>query len=513
MKKLLAVLVALLIVACMVPASATRLDYGLFMNVTPDMYPNTDLSEHKTVEMLLVGDTPADWEMVLGAINEELAEFNTTLHVTFLSWSDHPTMYPLLLTGGDQLDVCYCAAGWCHLWEEAGNENFYVLTEDFIEKYMPLTAQYQDPDSWMEVKLDGKIQAVAQGWCPTGPVLVAIRGDVREKYGLDKINDYASYKAYLLGVAEHTGETGLIALNCDASEGVRDQYWRGTGLEYMTTATSWRYIYKGGELPTADELTYTYKTEAYRAYLDEAKELCEAGVWSRSALNKTETTAQSFGNGTSAAMQWNYTIYQYMDLAEKIDGVYCEDYDLAPESFHTTESYNNSCLAISAASKDVERAAMIIDVLKWDYTMNMKICYGIEGYHYIDNKDGTYDVNPDHTSGYVPSCIALSWIVRNGDMSEKFTDPREKAMYDSCESRAAGNVTNGFVFNTEPVVNEKAAVDAVVSEYRNSLGLGFFDDADAAYAEFMGMMDEAGFEALDTEFRTQYAAWYDVMVG
>ena len=73
-----------------------------------------DLSNPETIVMYVLGDRPADMDMVLAKANEEYFQpnLNTTLDIEFLNWSDYQTKYPLLLSGGEQVDLIYTAS-WC----------------------------------------------------------------------------------------------------------------------------------------------------------------------------------------------------------------------------------------------------------------------------------------------------------------------------------------------------------------------------------------------------------------
>jgi len=160
MKKFLIQLLALSLVCC--SAAFASLPVGLELTPTPEDYAYTDLSEHKTVRMTMVGDgesTYPDYPEILALVNEELAKFNTTLEVTVLSWADIGTMYPLILAGGDECDLLFVAT-WLHLWTGAQQESFYPIDEEFIEKYMPYADQYQDDASWAQVMYNGAIQGV-----------------------------------------------------------------------------------------------------------------------------------------------------------------------------------------------------------------------------------------------------------------------------------------------------------------------------------------------------------------
>lgn len=79
------------------------------IKASPDFYQGIDLSDHYTVNMYLIGDTPNDWDRVLGLVNEYLKPYNTDLAVTFMSWSDYQTMYSLVLAGGEQVDLIFTA--------------------------------------------------------------------------------------------------------------------------------------------------------------------------------------------------------------------------------------------------------------------------------------------------------------------------------------------------------------------------------------------------------------------
>lgn len=106
------------------------------ITATPEMYSGVDLSDPYTVNMYLIGDTPNDWEKVLGLANDYLKPFNTELAVTFMSWSDYQTMYSLVLAGGEQVDLIFTAP-WCYMYTEAAKGTLYELTDDFISANMP----------------------------------------------------------------------------------------------------------------------------------------------------------------------------------------------------------------------------------------------------------------------------------------------------------------------------------------------------------------------------------------
>ena len=224
---------------------------GNVIKATPEMYADTDLSKPYTVNMYLIGDTPNDWDAALAEMNSILEPFNTTLAVTFMSWSDYQTMYSLNLAGGADIDIIFTAP-WCYMYTEAAKGSFYELSTDFVSKYMPLTAKYQAEESWDETTLAGKTIAVPSNAAQPMGKIVAVRQDLMEKYGMTELKNWEDYKQYMLTIAEkETPESGIYAM---ASAGDNNELWdvyrqqTDTFLALDSNYTDFIYEYKG-ELP------------------------------------------------------------------------------------------------------------------------------------------------------------------------------------------------------------------------------------------------------------------------
>ncbi len=221
-KRLFCLLVTLCMLVC--SCALAELEPGTVINAEPSMYANTDLSQHETLSMYLVGDKPEDWELVLGKVNEILeSQYNTTLEATFLSWADYETMYSMVLASGEDVDIIYTAT-WCYFFNEAQKGSFYTLDPEFIAKYMPLSNQYQNPDTWEQMNIYGGIQGASKNYMATNSQCVAIREDLREKYGLAPLTNWDDFMTYLLTIAEkETPVSGTYAYN-EAGENVERWY-------------------------------------------------------------------------------------------------------------------------------------------------------------------------------------------------------------------------------------------------------------------------------------------------
>lgn len=475
---------------------------------TPEMYPGVDLSDPYTVNMYLIGDTPNDWEKVLGLVNDYLKPFNTELAVTFMSWSDYQTMYSLVLAGGEQVDLIFTAP-WCYMYTEAAKGTLYELTDDFIATNMPLASKYQDKESWSETTISGKTIAVPSNVAQPMGKIVAIRKDLADKHGIGELKTWDDYKNFMLTMAEkETPESGIYGL---ASSGDNNELWDvyrqqfdtflALDSDYFDMIYSW-----DGDLPEADEIKLVYETKEFRDYAKDMKEMADAGCWSRSALTNTVTDDDAFGALQGASIAWNGSVVTYVRQAEGSEGVECAIYDLTTDHFVGCEAFSNNDMAIAAGSKNPARAAMVLDLIKFDTYLNRLLILGVEGEHYSLDEEGHY-TELEKSSDYAAFAISASWAIKNGELSEAGADPRMQAVSDEWEKRVQSNPTITFVFDTTPVDSYMASVKTVLMDYVPMLELGLVDDVDATVDELIQKCYDAGLQTVKDEFDAQYEAW------
>ena len=478
------------------------------ITATPEMYANTDLSNPYTVNMYLIGDTPNDWDRVLELTNKYLEPFNTQLAVTFMSWSDYQTMYSLVLAGGEQVDLIFTAP-WCYMYSEAPKGSFYVLTDDFIADHMPLANKYQDKESWDETTISGQTVAIPANQAQAMGKIVAIRQDIAEKYGINELKNWEDYMNYMQTVAKNeTPESGIYA---EAASGDNNELWDVYRQQYDTfLALDSDYldmIYEyNGSIPSQDDIKIAYDTDYFRSYAHDMKTLADAGCWSRSALNETVTDDDAFGALQGASIAWNGSVFTYMEQAEQTEGVECMAYDLTTDHFVGCEAFSNNDMAIAAGSKNPERAAMVLDLIKFDTYLNRLLILGIEGEHYSLDDEGYY-TELEKSADYAAFAISASWAIKNGDLNEAGVSEREKKITNAWAERVENNPTITFVFDDTSVSSYTASVKMVLDNYVPMLELGLVDDVDATLDEMMQKCYDAGLQEVYDEFFRQYNEW------
>ena len=478
------------------------------VKATPEMYTNVDLSKPYTVYLYLIGDTPQDWDKVMAAVNEYLEPFNTKLETVIMSWADYGTKYSLVLAGGEEVDAIYTAP-WCYMYTEAAKGSFYTFDRDFVAKNMPLTNKYQAETSYAESTIDGKIVALPCNAEKADTKIVAIRQDLAEKYGIEKLANWSDYMNFMLTIAEkETPESGILA---QASSGNNAELWEVYRQQYNVfyilkdNYLHYQYEYKEGELPSADDIELCWNSESFVKFAKDMKTLADAGCWSRGALSNTISDDDAFGALQGASIAWNGTVFNYMRMAEKNEGVKCAAYDLTKDNIVACEEYNNSDIAIAAASKNPERTAMVLDILKMDTYVNRLITLGFENEHYTI--DGFNYAKAANVEAYPPNSVSLSWGINNGIYKETGVEPREQEMVDSWEPRITSNPTITFVFNDTEVSDYASACKAILGDYIPSLQLGLVDDVDAYLAEMNAKLDGAGIKIVEEELFKQYNEW------
>ncbi len=169
-------------------------------------------------------------------------------------------------------------------------------------------------------------------------------------------------------------------------------------------------------------------------------------------------------------------------------------------------SYNGDGMAITAGCKNPERAAMVIDLLKFDTTLNNLMCLGIEGQHYVDNGDGTYSDGPENAK-YPDGGTSIAWAIPNGALTQAYSDPRQTELQNWRSDHLQACPAVNFTFDASSVKGELAAVESTVQEYWAGLSFGLVDDVDATLNEMYAKLESSGMQKVVDEYRAQYTAW------
>lgn len=502
----LAGITALVLTACGSTAS-NGTDSFTIPGDSPYAGKGYNLSQRKNVVMYVLGDEPADMKKITDKANAEYFEpdLNTTLEIKFLNWSDYATKYSLLLSGGEQVDLIYTAA-WCYYNEEAAKGAFLELTDDFLKENMPYTYEQQPEESWKQISIDGKIYAVPKAKAAfTGYSIAGVRQDLIDKYKLTVPDSWENYQKYLKELAALKSETGVIPLNTNANrEQLLTVFLQARGIQNVTEGYDWMYFHNDKEqAPDDKDIFYFYGSDLNLEYAKKMAELASEGIWTADAINDTTDAQAYFENGTSGSFLWNTTVFQAGKNLESAGiGTYAV-YDLTPKALRSRASYATDAIAITAKSEDRQRAALVLDYMKSDVSLNRLLLGGIEGIHYELTDKGTR-LKLDESKNYIWNNWAWA-INRQDEPDEAGLDERQIAISENMDAHEYHPQIAGFTFDPKNVETEYTVVKSIIDEYKQSFALGIYGEkTEAEFAGFQKKLKNAGIDKVTEELKAQY---------
>lgn len=465
-----------------------------------------DTSEHVDLKLYLVGDKNEDFDEVWAKINETLEEkLNATLNVEYLGWGEQDTKYSLLFSSGEDFDLIFTGSMWMHWEETVSLGGFYPMTEEFIQTYAPDIWEVLPENAWEQATLNGEIYMVPAYGIGYKKEPLAVRGDLMEKYGIEQITNWDELVDFYMACA------------ADGIYGCRETPW----LEYCRQ--SGLYAINGapldGELVTynvldPEDLTLNYilDWDGFADYCKLAKEMADAGVWSKDVLNTNDEQQTGLLTGKAATMTGGIDVCRtYANQANEEN----PDWNVVladPDADHPKKilPYTNEGIGINVNSKNKERAMMVLNELYTNPELYDTAMLGIEGKHWEAVGDDQYKILDN--SGWIID-VNIGW----GNYTIQRTEYIENrtAVDDACDEMKEtwnSNLTedhpyDSFNFVSDNVSSQYAAVEAVLGTYFDPLVNGLVDDVDASIAELNAALEGAGIRDVLAEMERQAAEY------
>jgi putative aldouronate transport system substrate-binding protein len=471
-------------------------------------FNGVDISKPETITLYLLGDRTKDFDKVYDEINKILQEkINTTVKVEFLSWSQHDTKYPLLFSGGEDFDLIFTASSWGHYEQTVAMGGFEPLSTEFIQKYAPEIWNTVPENAWSQATIDGNIYMVPNYQNEFGADVVAVRGDLMEKYGYKEIANWDQLIAFYGDIAAN--EKGITPLGVNGGA-LEYPFLLDNNVAKVSGAPSELFLYNMSD-PANLDITYTLDWDGFAKYCKSVKEMYDKGFWSADSLATTEERQDGFLKGTAASFFWNLdSVKNFVNQANKEHPEWKATlYDISPNVSKKVNSYINNGVAINAASKKKERAMMVLNEFYTNKQINELTSLGIEGVHWEAAGDKQYKVLDAEKDYGVDSNCNWGWTnlnLKRTEYNETPTDAdkQRQAVLDAWNSNIKqDHLYDGFVFNSSNVSTEMAAVDTVVSQYLTPLLCGMAGDVDPAIEELRKQLDNAGIQTIYDEIKKQ----------
>ncbi|MFC5468174.1 extracellular solute-binding protein [Cohnella suwonensis] len=471
-----------------------------------------DISKELELTMYLVGDPQPDAELVYEEVNKKLKkDLNTTLKVKYIPWADMDKKYPLLFASGEEFDMIY-AGDWVGYSENANKNAFKELTRDMIDKYMPDYVKYLSPDAYDQIKVNGKIYMIPYlNKQVVGHPLYFVRGDLREKYNIPPVqtlNDYLNYiKTVYTNDKSIKGYDGRSVM----VEGLINDslYKMPQNLHRLTSNAPLFWT----SLANMDgKVVYALDDPNYINALKKAKELADAGMWSKGILSQKTEGPQLFNEGKVLLNGGHieFSIQTHTTIMQNHPEWKLEVVDLYPDVIHESSSAARSGMAINARSKNAERAMLVLNLFGSNKEYYDLTTYGIAGKHFEPVGDNRLKVTELGDKNFPPKANSPWGWENKSFMRYDVSVPDDLINTETrwiSDNKSSTSPVVSFAFNDTNVRNEMAAISNLYQSSGIILTTGLTRNFDADLAKFKDELKKAGIDRVREELQRQLTAF------
>ena len=449
------------------------------------------------------------------ALNKYLKEkLNTTVEFHIYKTADYKSTMPTKVSSGaEDMDIIFTRRNNLDFLTFA-NMNAFAPIEDYKDEYLTGTKEIAAEAAWDALTVNGHLYAVPTPRDSATRYNIMLNTTMMEDLGLTF--DEKGYHTYW-DVLDFAYE-GKTARDKKYPDKANQPILRGLPKDlsgwYNVEALGGNYVYanvpglSGFEgMGDGEKAFCPYLTDDYREWAKMLVKSVKDGITPFDAKSydsdKTLYSAGEFLFDSSVG-----TVF----INEDANMPYFKTkLVVAQDSVHATSGLTCG-YAVSAKSKNVERALEVIDLLNSDEYLATVLHFGPEGIGWTDeDNDGMIELttlNSDSSNRYWYQWY--QWQL--GGLTATKVPPASTLNFTDLLTAMNTNATPAanleFVFNTEPVQNEIAACNNVISEYHTGiLVLGQQENVDQLCDEFAKKLKDNGIEKIVAECQKQLDEW------
>jgi len=490
-----------------------------------------DTSEHVVITYMTTGDSPTGtkevYEETLAKLNKILTEkVNAELQIYFINWTDYLANYNLTLAQMDgSVDLVGTASDWLDAWPNSKSGAFLELSEEMLQTYAPQTWASVSADHWELCKYNGEIYLMPEDnyaqWTNHG---YTYRMDWAAEAGLtDGVHSWEDMTVYFKYVKEAYPD--IIPWNSDGTQystmvgGWVASHSNFVSIDGLSTGALW-----GG---TKDDLytvisPYYTETDMLVEFAETMKEWDNIGVWKTDVLNNTAVDNRNdYRLGRVAAEQHHTQTWTDLCSHTTQNTIYADDPDAESGFFYFGEETQNvvalsithGAMAVSAASKNPERALMVYDLLRNDPECYRLLVYGIEGISYDINEEG-YRVEPEGYNADTDNINTTTnyWWGRNDDLEIRDATRNWDAidaLYAEYDAIKIDYPYGQYVPDVDDIQAKIQNINEIHTNYMKQISFGkYTGSAEDIVAEYQAALKTAGIEDVIAVLQEQFDALY-----
>ena len=538
MKKILAMLLALVMVlglaACGGGNDNKAPDAGKPATTTPDTTPDDGTADDAPAEPALDPVTLRIWfhgstvspeasAKVMESVNAYLQDkINVTLEPIWGTWGDFDTATVTALTGGDDVDIYFTCNWSSNEYNSYARDGYWVKLDDMLPTYGADLLTTIPEGIWECAKTNGydgmgvyavpalKDTATQNCWDLNGTLLAELGYDVDEFVEFASMNPDFYYSDEFEEVLQKAKDAkGSSFYPLVGEPVVFERIATGTAIVTgdLNGAPVLSYYYDV-EHPSTDigsKIVCKYATPEFKKFAERTYYLAQKGFISPQTQNVD--TANNYREACASTGDYLISSQSYafgceLDYA-RARGI---DVRMIPTDapYMDATSGQGAMMAISATSKNPERALMFLNLLNTDPELMTMLNYGTEGYTYNKNADGTISFIDEVRATYSPWTNGMGNVRQLPPTAEQGVDfwERFSAYYDSAEVLPYGS----FILDTSELSNEATALANAYGQYGFQL-MGGATNPDTVLPEFLAKLEEAGIQKLLDAANDQLSAF------
>ncbi|MFR5264806.1 ABC transporter substrate-binding protein [Clostridium sp.] len=437
-----------------------------------------------TLKWYTIGGQPKDYDKVIAEANKYLGEkIGVNLDMKFIDFGDYSQKMSVIVNSGEDYDLAFTCS-WAGDYLGNSRKGAFLELDPYLDTLGKEMKAAIDQRFWDGAKIDGKTYAVpTQKELGVSPMW-AFTKEYVDKYNIpvNDIHTLEDLEPWLKLIKEKEPDVVPLYITKGFSfTTFFDQLVDPVGIS----------LDDNGELKVKN----MFETPEMKKSLETLRKYYKAGyINSDSATTQDDKSVKRFvtkGDGQPYADQiWSETL-KYPVVTSTIT-----------DTWITNGSTTGSMIAVSANSKNKEKAIEFLNLLNTDKEIRNLLNYGLEGTHY--EKIGENKIKLINKKGYdVPyfslGNLFITYVTENEpetkwDEFKKFND------------EAKLSPALGFKFNSQKVTTEIAAVNNVLEEFKATLYSGSVD-IDDYLGKLNAKLKAQGLDKIIAEMQSQIDAW------
>jgi len=437
----------------------------------------------------MIGTPQPDQEKVMEEVNKYTAEkIGVTLDLRMVDWGDYGQKMQVITSSGEPFDICFASD-----YALNAQKGAYLELSDLLESHGKELKETINPLFLEGATINGSLYGIPankevgqqMGW--TYNKAMAEEAGVLEDMenaktleDLEPILEKVKAKNPTLKMPLAAGSGFFPYMPYDYLLGENLPF--GIALEGDTT-----------------KIVNIYEQSDVKDTLSTLRRFYQKGYIHSEAATDTDPHEMSVQN-------WFVRKEQYAPGAVEMwssNAGYDVGYSASHEPLTINNSVTGSVMAISAASKNPEKAMEFLNLLNTDEYLRNLVDRGIEDVHYKTNEDGTITKTEDAQNYSMPS-----WALGNVFLTKTYdTDAKDRIeQYETFNAKAEASPTLGFYADTTNISTEIATISNIVQEFKAPLFTGSVD-TEKYLSQLNEKLKAAGIDKVMEELQGQYDKW------